>query len=159
MLSQMQKILIPVYLTAVLGLSGCSWVPFDNIVHKIDIQQGNIVDQEMVDRLRPGMSRRQVQFIMGSPTLVDTFHEERWEYIYRMHKSGDAPTKKYRVSLFFNKDSLARIEGDMRPQPSTGAVAKKSETVEVPPQDRKGKGVVERIVDTVTFDYFNDEED
>lgn len=158
MLSQMQKILIPVCVAAGLGLSGCSWVPFDGVVHKIDIQQGNIVDQRMLDQLRPGMARRQVRFIMGSPTLVDTFHEERWEYIYRMHKSGSAPSKKYRVSLFFKDDNLARIEGDMRPQPSDGVIVKKTETIEVPPQNREGKGILETVVDTVTFDYFNEDE-
>ena len=158
MLSQMQKILIPIVTASLLGLAGCSWVPFDGVVHKIDIQQGNIVDQEMIDQLRPGMARRQVRFIMGSPMLVDTFHEERWEYIYRMHKSGSAPSKNTRVTLYFKDDNLARIEGDMRPQPSDGVVVKKTETIEVPYQDRGGKGIVRSVVDTVTFDYFNEYE-
>jgi outer membrane protein assembly factor BamE len=154
----MQKILIPLAIAGLLGLGGCSWVPFGNIAHQIDIQQGNIVDQEMIDQLRPGMSRRQVRFIMGSPMLVDTFHGERWEYIYRIHKSGEAPSKKSRVTLFFSADNLARIEGDMHPQPSDGVAVKKTEVIDVPPYDREGKGIIKTIVDTTTFNYFNDDD-
>jgi len=61
-----------------LALAGCSFPG----VYKIDIQQGNVVTQDMIDQLRPGMTRRQVRFIMGNPLLTDTFHADRWDYLY-----------------------------------------------------------------------------
>jgi outer membrane protein assembly factor BamE len=156
MFTQMQKILILVLLGGL--VAGCSWVPFDGVVHKIDIQQGNIIDQADIDQLRPGMEKRQVRFIMGSPMIVDTFNQHRWEYIYRQHRSGSAPSENKRISLYFDNNKLNRIEGDLRPQPTDESVAKKSEIIEVPLKDKEDKGIVRRVVDTVTFDKFSDEE-
>ena len=59
--------------------TGCSWLKFPE-VHKVAIQQGNIVDQEMIDKLRPGMSMSQVQFVLGTPLVIDTFNQKRWDY-------------------------------------------------------------------------------
>ena len=67
-----------------LALAGCSFPG----VYKIDIQQGNVVTQDMIDQLRPGMTRRQVRFIMGNPLLVDTFHANRWDYLYSLQPGG-----------------------------------------------------------------------
>jgi outer membrane protein assembly factor BamE len=147
MFTQMQKILILVLLGGL--VAGCSWVPFDGVVHKIDIQQGNIIDQADIDQLRP---------VMGSPMIVDTFNQHRWEYIYRQHRSGSAPSENKRISLYFDNNKLNRIEGDLRPQPTDESVAKKSEIIEVPLKDKEDKGIVRRVVDTVTFDKFSDEE-
>lgn len=153
----MQKILIPV-----LGLgllAGCSsWTPLDSVVHKIDIHQGNIIEQSSIDQLRPGMDKRQVRFIMGSPMIVDTFHTERWEYLYREHRSGSEPSVNKRVSLFFTEDKLARIEGDLRPEPSDGKVVTKTEVIEVPLKEQEDKGILRRVVDTVTLDKFNEDD-
>ena len=157
MCTQMQKILILV-LTAVL-VTGCSWSPFDSVVHKIDIKQGNIIDQTDIDQLRPGMEKRQVRFIMGTPMIVDTFNQNRWEYIYRQHRSGSAPTENTRVSLYFDNDKLVRIEGDLRPLPVDESVVKKSEIIEVPLKEKEDKSIVKRVVDTVTFDKFNKDEE
>ena len=91
----------------------------------------------MINRLEPGMSQRQVRFIMGSPMISDTFHAARWDYLYRFHKSGHAPTETMRVSLYFDKNHLARIEGDIRPQPiKEDSLKKKTQVVEVPFQER-----------------------
>ena len=148
----MQKILISVLVLPL--LTACSdWsmpeIPdsVPELVHKITIQQGNIVNQAMVNKLRPGMKKRQVRFIMGSPMINDTFHENRWDYIYRIHRSTHAPTEKTRVSLFFEQDKLARIEGDMRPLPVED-VKKKTEVVEVPYQERN-VGIFDRVLGTV----------
>ena len=151
----MQKILISALITLILPLlSACSdWsmpeVPdsVPDIVYKIPIQQGNIVDQAMINKLRPGMEKRQVRFIMGSPMINDTFHENRWDYIYRIHRSGHAPTEKTRVSLFFEQDKLSRIEGDMRPL-AEDKVQKKTEVVDVPYQDRR-EGILDKVLGTV----------
>lgn len=153
----MQKILISVIACSAL-LGGCSdWslptvkLPdsIPDLVHKIDIQQGNIVNQEMINKLRPGMGKRQVRFIMGSAMINDTFHEDRWDYLYRHHKSSHAPTSTMRVTLFFKQDQLVNIEGDFRPLPTDpDTPVKKAEIIEVPPQDRS-VSVFDRVLGTV----------
>ncbi|MDQ7915806.1 outer membrane protein assembly factor BamE [Pseudomonas sp. 102515] len=92
-------------------LAGCS-LPG---VYKIDIQQGNVVTQDMIDQLRPGMTRQQVRFIMGSPLIQDTFHPNRWDYLYSLQAAG-GQRKQERVSLVFNGDNqLSGLAGDFMP--------------------------------------------
>lgn len=103
-------------------------------VYKIDIEQGNMIDQAMVDQLRPNMTKRQVLYIMGSPMLTDTFHEQRWEYLYSDQPGGEARLQK-RLSLYFSGDNLVGVQGDFRP--STLPVMKESTetTVDLPKRD------------------------
>jgi len=94
-----------------LVLTGCSGFPG---VYKIDIPQGNVVTQEMVNKLRPGMTKKQVRFVMGTPLVEDTFNADRWDYIYTL-KASDGSYTRERVSLYFNNGRLSRINGDYRP--------------------------------------------
>ncbi len=80
--------------------------------YKIDIQQGNAVNQEMVDKLKPGMSKAQARFIMGTPLITDAFHADRWDYVYRFQK-GHRLIEERRVTLIFDGDTLKRLEGDV----------------------------------------------
>lgn len=121
----MQKKLIQSLVLSVtlLGLSGCSsiddYLPeggFFPGVHKIDVQQGNLITQEMVDRLKPGMSRSQVRYIMGSPIVTDTFDQNRWDYFYSL-KPGYGELEQQRLTLYFEDDKLVQMGGDFRPQP------------------------------------------
>ena len=82
--------------------------------HKIDIQQGNYVTQEMVAKLKPGMSRSQVRFALGTPLIADPFHPDRWDYIYVLQKKGKVHEQR-RIVVVFHDDKLARIEGDVTP--------------------------------------------
>ncbi|SFP79092.1 outer membrane protein assembly factor BamE [Pseudomonas borbori] len=94
-----------------LALAGCSFPG----VYKIDVQQGNVVTQDMIDQLRPGMTRSQVRFIMGNPLLTDTFHANRWDYLYSIQPGGGKRLQE-RVSLVFNdNDQLAGLSGDFMP--------------------------------------------
>lgn len=94
-----------------LALAGCSFPG----VYKIDIQQGNVVTQDMIDQLRPGMTRRQVRFIMGNPLLVDTFHANRWDYLYSLQPGG-GERQQERMSILFNEnDQLVGLSGDFMP--------------------------------------------
>jgi len=112
-----------------------------------DIQQGNIVTQEMINKLRPGMARRQVNYIMGTPILVDVFHQDRWDYLYSMKKGSEARTQKH-LSLYFVDDKLTRIEGDFRPTPTTDALEDKKETVvKVPDYESTEKGFFTRTLE------------
>ncbi len=119
------------------------------IVHRPDIQQGNIVTQEMVDQLQPGMSRRQVRFLLGTPMLVDVFHQNRWDYVYTLTE-GWGDMEETRLSLYFEADQLMRVEGDMRPQPGAAdAVLEQENVVSVPDYDGRDKGFVTRSIETV----------
>ena len=98
-------------LVGLLALAGCSFPG----VYKIDIQQGNVVTQDMIDQLRPGMTRRQVRFIMGNPLIQDTFHTNRWDYLYSIQPGG-GERQQERISIFFNEnDQLASLSGDFMP--------------------------------------------
>ncbi|MCV6590239.1 MAG: outer membrane protein assembly factor BamE [Marinobacterium sp.] len=95
-----------------LVLTGCSGFPG---VYKIDIPQGNVVTQEMVNKLRPGMTRRQVRFVMGTPLVEDSFNASRWDYIYTLKDTDDSFTRQ-RMTLTFDADGrLEGLSGDFRP--------------------------------------------
>ena len=83
-------------------------------VYKISIPQGNIITQDMVDQLRPGMTRSQVQFVMGTPLIQDPFHQDRWDYLYSYQPGGGIRGQE-RVTIFFEDDVLSRVEGDYTP--------------------------------------------
>ena len=90
-------------------LSGCMLT-----AHKIEMQQGNYVDQEMIDQLRPEMTRSQVRFVLGTPLVADVFHPDRWDYIYLTGEAGDVERQR-RITVVFDGDTLKRIEGDVNP--------------------------------------------
>lgn len=81
---------------------------------KMEVQQGNVVTSKMLLQLRPGMTRSQVRYIMGTPLIVDSFRDNRWDYFYELRKQG-AIVEKRRVILDFDKDSLVSVRGDVIP--------------------------------------------
>lgn len=97
-----------------LMLSACSSLEFP-WVYKISVQQGNILDQEDIDQLEIGMTKRQVQFVMGSPLLVDTFNPDRWDYYYSK-LDGKGKVMKKRFTVIFEDDRYVRHEGDYAPK-------------------------------------------
>ena len=122
--------LLPVIL-ACFVLSACS-IPKPSIprVYKATVQQGNVLTQEMIDKLKPGMTRSQVAFIMGEPILRNTFDSDRWDYIYTIEVPGYF-NQEMRMSLFFEDDLLAYFTGDMAPtdaQPDAETVAAQDTT-------------------------------
>jgi outer membrane protein assembly factor BamE len=96
-----------------LGVSACGTVGFPG-VYRIDVEQGNIVTQEMVDQLEPGMSRRQVRFILGTPLIEDSFNQDRWDYRYVLRNGMDIKFEN-RLTVFFEGDALTHFSGDFRP--------------------------------------------
>ncbi|MFO1289091.1 MAG: outer membrane protein assembly factor BamE [Nitrosomonas sp.] len=125
-------------LLSIVSLSiSCSYLP--SLPYKIDIQQGNVVTEDMVEKLRLGMTRSQVRFVLGSPLITDVFHINRWDYVYSLAPSGRLSEKR-RLSVFFDGDLLTHIEGDFKlpilpandlPLPSPNS------TDEVPEDDEK----------------------
>jgi len=90
--------------------------------YKLDIQQGNLVTSKMLLQLKPGMTKSQVRYIMGTPLIVDSFHKDRWDYFYQMRQGGKVIEQR-RVILDFEKEALARVRGDVVPQGTAGAVS------------------------------------
>lgn len=94
--------------------AGCSMsVPRIFTEYKIDVQQGNVLTQDMVAQLRPGLSKDQVRYILGSPMLMDVFHGERWDYVYRLEKGSTGAVESRKFSVFFTDGVLSRVAGDV----------------------------------------------
>ena len=104
-------------LLLLLVLTGCRQVPIPLLPglspYKIDVQQGNYVTQDMVAKLKPGMSKSQVRFALGTPLIVDAFHADRWDYIYVLQKGGRVTEQRRIVAVF---------EGDIVPSNSAAAL-------------------------------------
>jgi outer membrane protein assembly factor BamE len=117
-LSSFMHKLIPLLIV----LAGCKQVPMLPGItpHKIDIQQGNYVTQDMVAKLKPGMSKSQVRFALGTPLIVDPFHSDRWDYIYVLQKGGRVAEQR-RIVVVFQDDKLLRIDGDIVPSAAAAA--------------------------------------
>jgi outer membrane protein assembly factor BamE len=97
-----------------LAVSACSQVPRIVTEYRIDVQQGNVLTQEMVSQLRPGLSREQVRFLLGTPMLTDIFHGERWDYIFRLQEGKTNQVTTRRLAVFFDENGLlVRIAGDV----------------------------------------------
>lgn len=95
-------------------LAACSSKPSFINEYKIDVQQGNVLSQEMVAQLKPGQTRDQVRFLLGTPLITDVFHQQRWDYVYRHQsgRTGEVETRKFAV--YFDADGrLERVAGDV----------------------------------------------
>jgi outer membrane protein assembly factor BamE len=91
-------------------VAGCNLIA----PYKMDIQQGNVITQDMLARVQPGMTRSQVRFALGTPLVVDPFRGDRWDYVYLYSKHGIV-TEQRRIVVVFKDDKLARIEGEAAP--------------------------------------------
>ena len=131
----MKKSLYFVSILTAVNLTACSTIAqhFPG-VYAIDVQQGNIIDQDMINQLRPNMTKRQVLYIMGSPMLTDVFHQKRWDYIYSEQLGKEARMQK-RMSLLFDGDNLMGVQGDFKPSSLPVMMPSKDVTVEVPARD------------------------
>lgn len=120
-------------------------------VYRMDIQQGNVIEQEMLDKLRPGMEKDQVHFIMGTPTIVDPFHNDRWEYLYTFSKGGKRREQRH-ITMWFEENKLAYLDGGVvkgiRKAPED--YRKERKTVDVPLK-RKKKGFFSTLINVLPF--------
>ncbi|HXV08143.1 MAG TPA: outer membrane protein assembly factor BamE [Burkholderiales bacterium] len=99
-------------LAACLALSSCFLKP-----HKIDVQQGNYLDEEMIAKLKPGMTRSQVRFLLGTPLIADPFHPERWDYLLLDRREGKL-VRDRRLTVWFEGDKLIRAVTDQPDAPA-----------------------------------------
>lgn len=109
------KTIVTSFLLAV-TLAGCSsWNPIAFLhPYRIDVQQGNVVTQEMLDQLKPGMTPSQVRYALGTPLIIDPFHTERWDYAYEMKKDGKTVERRHIIVLFEN-GKFKGLQGDVKP--------------------------------------------
>ena len=102
-----RKMLRAAALSLALGavaLSGCG-------VYRHEVLQGNFISKEQAQALQPGMTRAQVRQIMGTPLITDMFRADRWDYVFTMRNRRGVEPQKFSVSVFFEGDALARVEG------------------------------------------------
>ena len=122
-------------------------VPF---VHKIDIQQGNVVTQDMVAQLRLGMNKKKVRFVMGTPIIKDTFHASRWDYIYTFKEGGGA-TQRHLVTAIFNDDGkLINLDGNIKAALGRLEVDMHQDTSVEVPEDYI-KGIFAKLKESMPF--------
>lgn len=110
-----------------LTLAVCSGCVSHLRPYKMDIRQGNFVTPEMRDKLKLGMTKQQVRYVMGTPLLSDAFHGNRWDYAYSLAKHGEV-VEKQAMTLYFEGDSLARIDDSMMPAAVPAAVIEQPES-------------------------------
>jgi outer membrane protein assembly factor BamE len=95
-----QRILLGIALGA--AAAGC--------VYRINIQQGNFLDQTAVEQVKAGMTRSQVRYLLGTPMVADSFDKERWDYIYYLKKGRSRHVDSRRVTVYFDGDKVARLD-------------------------------------------------
>ncbi|RFA28232.1 hypothetical protein CAI21_12970 [Alkalilimnicola ehrlichii] len=109
MLRMMRTLACTLLYISVIGLAACSngRIPF---TYAVEVQQGNIIEEEALERLEPGMTRRQVEHLLGSPTLTPVHNERRWEYIYTLQQDGRRVDYKRVTVLFDESDRVTEIK-------------------------------------------------
>ena len=94
--------------------------------YRMEIQQGNFVSQDMVSQLKLGMTKDQVRYVLGTPLITDTFHADRWDYVFRRQRSGSKELEQYKLAVFFEDSKLARVDSGLTPAAKPDAAAAKS---------------------------------
>ena len=129
----------PIILTALLGFASLSACTFPG-VYKLNVQQGNIVTQEMLAELQPGMTQRQVIYVMGNPVVKNPFADNKWDYIYTLEKR-DEVVKRYHVTLFFDAQGFfSHYTGDA---PSENEDASQSDSAAIPDAAKRNEPATE----------------
>ena len=100
-------------LVAPLLIAACAPLPTPLTPYRIEIQQGNYVTQEMLAQLKPGLTRDQVRFMLGTPLLSDIFHAERWDYVFMRRRANSAEVEYRRLAVFFEDGKLKHVKGDL----------------------------------------------
>jgi len=102
--------------------------------YRVEVVQGNFVSREQVQALQPGMSRQQVREILGTPLVASVFHADRWEYVFTLQRP-DVAVQTRRLTVFFDGEALARVEGDEMPTEAefVASLASKLDQPKVPP--------------------------
>ena len=106
------------------SLTACFGLRFPG-VHRITIQQGNVITQQMIDKLQPGMTKSQVRFVLGTAVMDDPLNQDRWDYIYTIQIAGGNTLRKV-LSVYFVEDQLSHFVGNFVPTEAYKELADKS---------------------------------
>jgi outer membrane protein assembly factor BamE len=104
----MSKLILAAFLA--LAVSGCG------ILYKQPIYQGNLIEQSAIEQLQPGMDKQQVMVLLGSPSIADPFHHQRWDYAATRRLNRRGTTEVKNLTLWFENDALVRWEGEYFPE-------------------------------------------
>jgi outer membrane protein assembly factor BamE len=115
-------------IAAAFALSACSFFA----PYRVDIRQGNYIDDAMLEQLKPGMTREQVRFALGSPLVADVFHSDRWDYVYRFKPGNRSKVEQRAIAVFFVDDKLSRVEGDITPANGNETSESRARVIEIP---------------------------
>ena len=96
---------------AALALTAC--------VYRIDIQQGNLLNDDDIAQVEVGMSRSQVQFLLGTPMIADSFHRDRWDYAYYLRRGRSSDVEQRWLVVYFDSDRVTKVERDVPLQPAS----------------------------------------
>ena len=132
-----------------------SAIPLINLVTKIlpetyrlEIRQGNQINSDMIKKLKPDMTASQVKFILGTPLIQDTFHKDRWDYIYEMRKEGKLIESRH-IVLFFKNELLSEIKGEViesdKTYPNDDKANARFDSEQVPRENGNEKSVTESV--------------
>jgi outer membrane protein assembly factor BamE len=114
---------------------GSARLPMPEITpYRIEIQQGNFVSQEMVSQLKLGMNKDQVRFVLGTPLITDSFHADRWDYVFRRQRANSRELEQRKLTVLFEDGKLKRIEGDVIPAATADSAAVKTPEAKPGPQ-------------------------
>lgn len=102
------------------SLAACSSLEFPG-VYRLPIDQGNVITQEMIDKLKIGMTRSQVEYVMGTPLVRDTFSPDRWDYIYSLNDRNNDKQERHHLTAFFVDEKLSEFSTDIKPSPEQAA--------------------------------------
>jgi outer membrane protein assembly factor BamE len=114
------RIAVPLALPLAFVVAGCSMpsfgVPRFLEPYRMEVQQGNYVPQEAVLQLKPGMTKDQVRYLLGTPLLNDIFHADRWDYVFRRQRANATEIEEQRLTVIFKDNRLVRTIGDAAPE-------------------------------------------
>lgn len=138
------KMVAKIALFFLFTLTACSYLP--SIPFMIDVQQGNVVTEETLEKLKPGMTKSQVLFVLGSPLIVDTFRENRWDYVYLFRKGGYLQEQK-RITIYFDDERLVNIENSLQfsKDPVKARTATAEPTSEQKNDDNKKESFIRKL--------------
>ncbi|MGI8559990.1 MAG: outer membrane protein assembly factor BamE [Luteimonas sp.] len=127
---RLSKYILPVLLA--FGVAGCG------LLYKQPIYQGNLIEKSAADQLQAGMDRQQVMTLLGTPSIADPFHQQRWDYTATQRTGRRNRTEVKTLTLWFENDALARWEGEYFPEQDQALAAQMRKFGNLPRDKKKG---------------------
>ena len=128
----MRKLLALVLI--VLFATGCG------VLYRQPIYQGNLLDKAAVDQLQQGMDKRQVMTLLGTPSIRDPFHHDRWDYVASRRTGRSGPTEVKNMTVYFENDTLSKWEGEYFPEEDSELAKTMSRFGNLAKEKKKGGG-------------------